>query len=155
MMILYGLVILISVVLDQLVKWWVVQNISLGETIGQNPIMTLTFIKNEGAAWSILEGKLWFFVLITIIALTVFPYMLYKNRNNSKWLTVGLSLIIGGTIGNFIDRVRLNYVVDMFQTEFIRFPIFNVADVALSIGVACLFFYLIFIEGKAGSNKLK
>lgn len=152
-MIIYGLIALVTVILDQLLKIWTVTNIPLGETLGHNPFMTLTFIKNEGAAWSILEGQLWFFVMITFVALTVFPYLLYKNRHKSKWLTIGLSFIIGGTIGNFIDRVRLNYVIDMFQVEFISFPIFNIADIGLCIGVGCLFIYLLFIEGK--ENRLK
>ena len=69
-------------------------------------------------------------------------FILIKYRYESKWLTIGLSLIIGGALGNFIDRLRLNYVVDMFQTNFMNFPIFNIADVALTIGVICVFIYI-------------
>ncbi|MBO0476248.1 signal peptidase II [Vagococcus sp. DIV0080] len=147
-MFLYVFIAGLSVVIDQLIKWWTVQNVELYETVFNNPILSLTHIRNSGAAWSILEGRMWFFVVITLVALTILPYMLYKHRNESKWLTIGLSLIIGGTIGNFIDRVRLNYVVDMFQVELFNFPIFNFADVSLVVGVACIFIYILFFENK-------
>ncbi|MGY3765924.1 signal peptidase II [Vagococcus vulneris] len=147
-MLIYGLVIITAIIVDQLVKWWTVANIPMYETFGHNPILSLTYIQNRGGAWSIFDGHMWVLVLITIVALVVFPTILYKNRHESKWLTIGLSLIIGGALGNFIDRIRLGYVVDMFQTEFIHFPIFNVADVALNIGVICMFVYILFIEGK-------
>ncbi|MGO3731962.1 MAG: signal peptidase II [Vagococcus sp.] len=147
-MVFYGLLIGLLVLLDQVIKIWVVNHIVLYETIGHNSMISLTYIRNNGAAWSILEGKMWFFIVVTLVALLVFPYMLYKNKSKSKWLTVGLACVIGGTIGNFIDRMRLNYVVDMFQLEFIDFPIFNFADVALTVGVICIFIYILFFEGK-------
>lgn len=147
-MFIYVLIASLSVIIDQLIKWWTVQNIELYETVFKNPILSLTYIRNNGAAWSIMEGQMWFFIVITLVALTVLPYLLYKYRNESKWMTIGLSLVIGGTIGNFIDRIRLNYVVDMFQVEFFNFPIFNFADVSLVIGVCCIFIYILFFEGK-------
>lgn len=84
-----------------------------------------------------LLGQIWFFVIISIVSLAVMAFFFWKLRNRPLYLT-GLSLMIGGTIGNFIDRVRLGYVVDMFQLDFINFPIFNVADCALTIGVAVI-----------------
>lgn len=147
-MFIYVLIASLSVVIDQIIKWWTVQNIELYETVFHNPFLSLTYIRNEGAAWSILEGKMWFLVMITLVALIVLPYLLYKYRDESKWMTIGLSLVIGGTIGNFIDRIRLNYVVDMFQVEFFDFPIFNFADVSLVVGVCCIFIYIIFFDEK-------
>lgn len=147
-MILYVIIAFLSVLVDQIIKWWTVNNIDLYETVYTNPILSLTNIRNNGAAWSILEGKMWFFIVVTLIALTILPYVLYKNREKTKWLTVGLSLIIGGTIGNFVDRIRFGYVVDMFQVEFFNFPIFNFADVSLVIGVLCIFVYILFFEDK-------
>ncbi|EIA8289430.1 signal peptidase II, partial [Enterococcus faecalis] len=80
-----------------------------------------------------------------------------KNYKKSIWYSVGLSFVLAGAIGNFIDRVRLGYVVDMLQTDFMNFPIFNVADSTLVIGVICIFIYLILDEkaakeGKNGTN---
>lgn len=145
-MIVYLIIAAIAVGLDQVVKWWVTENIGFGETIMANPILSLTHIRNEGAAWSILEGKMWFFYIVTAITSVVVVYFLYKNQEESKWLLVGLGLILGGAIGNFIDRLRLGFVVDMFQVEFFNFPIFNVADIALTIGVICVFIYIILDE---------
>lgn len=138
----------IIVGIDQLVKYWTVQTIPLGETLFQNPILSLTQLHNEGAAWSILEGHMWFFYIVTIICCLVISYLLYRNRKESKWLTIGLTLVLGGAIGNFIDRVALGYVIDMFQVEFFDFPIFNIADTALSIGVVCIFIYILFDDKK-------
>lgn len=140
----YLAIIFISVGLDQLVKWWTVENIPFGETVMENPVLSLTHIRNTGAAWSMFEGKMWFFYIMTVAALVVLVYMLYKNRSSSRWMTVGLALIIAGALGNFIDRVRMQYVVDMFQFEFINFPIFNVADISIVIGVICVFIYIFF-----------
>lgn len=75
-----------------------------------------------------------------------------KNRGGHVLLMVGFSLILAGAIGNFIDRIRLGYVVDMFQLDFIQFPIFNVADMSLCIGVACLFIYTFFEERLKGTH---
>lgn len=77
---------------------------------------------------------MWFFYLISVIALIVMGYLLWRLRG--KWLyEVGISLMIAGTLGNFIDRLRIGYVVDMFQLDFINFPIFNFADSCLTVGV--------------------
>ncbi|MGY3751098.1 signal peptidase II [Vagococcus acidifermentans] len=148
-MMLYTIIVIITVALDQLLKFWVVRHIPLNETVFRNnPIISLTHIQNDGAAWGMLSGKMWFFYIITLVVIVVLPVMIVKNLNESKWMTVGLSLILGGAIGNFIDRIRLNYVVDMFQFEFFQFPIFNLADAFLTTGVACVFIYLLFFEGK-------
>ena len=85
-MFIYVLIASLSVIIDQLIKWWTVQNIELYETVFQNPILSLTYIRNNGAAWSIMEGQMWFFIVITLVALTVLPYLLYKYRNESKWM---------------------------------------------------------------------
>ncbi|MFC0233031.1 signal peptidase II [Vagococcus entomophilus] len=145
----YLVISLIIVILDQASKFWVVKNLDLGEQIfNQNGLISITHIRNNGAAWSILEGQMWFFTVITIVAVVVVLYLLYRNINQSKWLTVGLSLILGGALGNFIDRIRLGYVVDMIQIDFFRFPIFNLADTALSLGVVCILIYVLLDEKK-------
>lgn len=144
--------------LDQWVKYLTVTNLQLGETKEFIPgVLSFTNIRNTGAAWSLFEGKMWFFYIITVLVVGVIGYLLVKHVHGNKWFTVGLSLVLAGALGNFIDRVRLGYVVDMFQTEFINFPIFNVADTALVIGVVCIFIYLILDDkatkdGKHGTN---
>ncbi|WP_368251557.1 signal peptidase II [Enterococcus sp. 2201sp1_2201st1_B8_2201SCRN_220225] len=146
-MISYLVIAALLVVADQLMKYWIVSNLSLGEALNVIPdVFSLTYFQNSGAAWSILEGQMWFFALVTFIAVPVCLWLLWKNREGSKFYSFALSLVIAGALGNFIDRMRLGYVVDMFQTDFINFPIFNVADMCLTIGVALVFIYALFEE---------
>ncbi|MFP8864672.1 signal peptidase II [Enterococcus faecalis] len=158
MLVLYFLISALLVGLDQWSKYLTVQNISLGETKEFIPgFLSLTHLRNTGAAWSLLEGKMIFFYVITVIVSVVIIYLLIKNYKKSIWYSVGLSFVLAGAIGNFIDRVRLGYVVDMLQTDFMNFPIFNVADSTLVVGVICIFIYLILDEkaakeGKNGTN---
>ena len=133
------IVIILGIVLDQIVKMAIVKNLRLSEQKSvTNGILSLTHLRNNGAAWSILEGQQWFFVLTTVIVLAVAIWFWLKNLSKN-WYAIGLTLIISGALGNFIDRVRQGYVVDMFQLDFINFPIFNVADILLSIGFVVLF----------------
>ena len=148
MLIIYWIFSALLVGVDQLVKWWITDNLALGETKNLIPgILSLNHIRNTGAAWSMLEGKMWFFTIVTLIAVVVILTLMIKNREKgSRWFMIGLSLILAGAIGNFIDRIRLGYVVDMFQTDFMSFPIFNVADVTLVCGVICILIYIILDE---------
>lgn len=131
--------IILGIVLDQIVKMAIVKNLRLSEQKSViNGILSLTHLRNNGAAWSILEGQQWFFVLTTVIVLAVAIWFWLKNLSKN-WYAIGLTLIISGALSNFIDRVRQGYVVDMFQLDFINFPIFNVADILLSIGFVVLF----------------
>ena len=131
-------IILILTFCDQLLKSWVASSIVLGGSKQLIPdIIELTNLRNSGAAWSIFEGQQTFFTIITIIAIIVIGYFIWQYRKNIPML-IGLSLIMAGTIGNFIDRLRQGYVVDMFETTFINFPIFNIADMCLTIGVIWL-----------------
>ncbi|EOH88347.1 signal peptidase II [Enterococcus asini ATCC 700915] len=146
-MISYLIVAALLVVCDQLVKYWVVSNLSLGETMNVIPnVFSLTYYQNSGAAWSILQGQMWFFAIVTFVAVPLCIWLLWKNRRGSKFYSLALGLVIAGALGNFIDRMRLGYVVDMFQTDFINFPIFNVADMCLTIGVVMVFIYALFEE---------
>ncbi|GAF41357.1 lipoprotein signal peptidase [Agrilactobacillus composti DSM 18527 = JCM 14202] len=135
------------VVVDQLVKHWVVVHLALGASHELIPnLMGLLYVRNYGAAWSILQGKTWFFYAVTSVAIVVVLYLMFKKRHGAILFNLGLSFILGGAVGNFIDRLHLKYVVDMFQLKFINFPIFNVADTFVSIGVIILFIYLIFFD---------
>ncbi|MCD5028429.1 signal peptidase II [Enterococcus asini] len=146
-MISYLIVAALLVVCDQLVKYWVVSNLSLGEAMNVIPnVFSLTYYQNSGAAWSILQGQMWFFAIVTFVAVPLCIWLLWKNRRGSKFYSLALGLVIAGALGNFIDRMRLGYVVDMFQTDFMNFPIFNVADMCLTIGVVMVFIYALFEE---------
>ncbi|WP_338843037.1 signal peptidase II [Pediococcus pentosaceus] len=134
---------LLLLVIDQLVKSAVSNQIALGTVKSFIPgVLSLTNLRNDGAAWSILSGNQIFFYLITVVALVVLIYLLVTQRQHLlyQW---GLTLMITGTLGNFIDRIRLKYVVDMFQIDFFNFPIFNIADMCLTFGVIILFITII------------
>lgn len=137
----------ILVVIDQVTKYLTVQNIALYESIKVIPdVFSLTYIQNTGAAFSILEGQMWFFYLVSVVVLLFLFYYLYTEGQHQKILGVILSIVIAGTIGNFIDRVVHQYVIDMLRLEFINFPIFNIADSYLTVGVILLFIYMLYEE---------
>lgn len=126
--------------LDQLVKMWVVQEIPLNTVRSFIPnMMSLAYVRNYGAAYSILQNQQWFFIIVTVIAMTAAIWYLIKHIKGKFMLLWALSLVIAGGFGNFIDRLRLGYVVDMFHLDVFNFPVFNVADSYLTVGVVVLF----------------
>lgn len=141
---LYGpLAAVILILLDQLSKQWIVNHIPLNAIHKCVPgIFSLTYLRNYGAAFSILQNQQWFFTVITLAVVGAACYYFIKNINGNFWFLFGLLLIISGGIGNFIDRLRLGYVVDMVHLDFMNFAIFNVADSYLTVGVVILFIAL-------------
>ena len=132
-------VIAILIVLDQLVKSYVVQNIALGEVKTWIPnLVSLTYLQNRGAAFSILQDQQLLFAVITLIVVVGAIWYLHKHMEDSFWTVFGLVLIIAGGLGNFIDRISQGFVVDMFHLDFVNFAIFNVADSYLTVGVIIL-----------------
>lgn len=153
-MIFYLILTTILVVVDQLTKYLTVQTIDLHEVIEIIPnVLSFTYIQNSGAAWSILEGKMWFFYIVTIIVIAFLLYYLYTEAKTDKILGIILSIVLAGTIGNFIDRLVFQYVIDMIKLDFINFPIFNVADILLTVGVGVLIIFT-FYEERNTTNKI-
>ena len=127
------------IILDQFVKAYVVQNIALGEVKSWIPnLVSLTYLQNRGAAFSMLQDQQWFFAVITLVVMAGAIWYLHKHIEDSLWIVFGLVLIIAGGLGNFIDRIGQGFVVDMFHLDFINFAIFNVADSYLTVGVLVL-----------------
>ena len=148
------IVIVALIALDQWVKFEIVKNIQLGGVKPFIPkILSLTYLRNTGAAFSILENQQWLFAVITLVVIGAAIWYLCKHIKSSFWLLSGLSLIIAGGIGNFIDRVRQGFVVDMFQLDFINFAIFNVADSYLTIGVMVLVVMMLKEEDNASKGR--
>lgn len=148
-MVSYLVVSVILIIIDQLTKYFTVQNIDLYEVVEFIPnVVSLTYIRNTGAAFSILEGQMWFFYIVTVVVAAGLIYYMYTEARENKILGFLLSLILAGAIGNFIDRLFLQYVVDMIKLEFIDFAIFNVADSYLTVGVILLLIYTVYDERK-------
>lgn len=142
--------IIILIALDQLTKFLIVKSLEVGESIKViSNFLYITSHRNQGAAWGILQGKMWLFYIVTIVVLVIL-FMFFKNEGYGRPdVQFGLSLLIAGSIGNFIDRLFRGEVVDFVDTYIFsyNFPIFNVADAALTIGVIVLIIVILF-EGK-------
>ena len=150
----YLLISLVVILLDQGLKYFVVSNLQLGQTKEIiSGIISLTYIQNNGAAWNILSGQMIFFYLISIVAVIVCLYFLFNKKYTNSIFDVGLALVLGGVIGNFIDRLHLKYVIDMIQFDFIHFNIFNIADSAITIGIILIFIYLLFFDETGNKNE--
>src|SRR5699024_4127097 len=109
---------------------------------------SFTYVENRGAAFGILQNQRWLFIILTVLICVGMFYYLYTSKNISLILRIAMSLILGGAIGNLIDRIKNGFVVDMFHFTFIDFPVFNVADCFVVVGTILLTYYLLFIEGK-------
>lgn len=142
MTLLYYILALFVICLDQLTKWTIVINMKIGESI---PIIEnffyITSHRNRGAAWGILQGQMWFFYIVTVIVIIGIIYYIQRHVQHRRLLGVALGLMLGGAIGNFIDRLFRKEVVDFLDTYIFGydFPIFNIADSALCIGVGLFF----------------
>ena len=134
--------------LDQLTKTITVANIPLYEEIGFiDGFFHFTYIQNTGAAFSSCEGMRWLFVLIfTVLTLAIGYEMVKKTMPFSKLERWCIAAVYGGGLGNMIDRVRLGYVVDMLETKFMNFPVFNVADCFITCGCILLMISLSFFN---------
>ncbi len=149
-----GLVILF----DQLTKWLVVKNMELGERIEIiDPYFTLLSHRNRGAAWGMLEGQMWLFYIVTAIVAVGIIYYFHKEAKGHPLFGISLMLLLGGAIGNFIDRLLSGEVVDFISVLIpvinYDFPIFNIADAALTIGVVLLIIH-IFLDEKKNKKKV-
>lgn len=146
-------VVLLLVALDQFTKYLVVANMQLGEAIPLiDGVFQLRYIRNEGAAWSILEGKQIVFIILTPIVLFFLAKMFVMLPEEKKFTPVRVILVFltAGAIGNLIDRIWggevlfKGGVVDFFDFCLINFPVFNVADIYVSLSVVALFVFMIF-----------
>lgn len=130
----------IVTVLDQLVKWIVVSHMEWGESIPLIPnVFHLTYILNPGAAFGILAYQRWFFLLIVLILFGAFFAFRKRIPKEPVYFPAAIGMLLGGALGNAIDRVHLSGVIDFF--DFRIWPIFNVADIFICVGVALIVFY--------------
>lgn len=138
--------------LDQLIKFLVVQNIELNSsvTVIEN-LFDLTHIRNYGIAFGMFQNSRWIFVILTAAVIVGIIVYLFKTHNKSKLALTAAALIVGGGLGNLIDRVFLGYVIDYISLSFFP-PICNFADYCVTAGTILLIIYILFYSNIVTSN---
>jgi signal peptidase II len=146
---------MLVIIADQVTKWAIIQWIPLYGKVPLNSFITITHQQNYGAAFSFLADaggwQRWFFVVLATGVTAFIGLWMWRIRTEGPPILVaGLSLVLGGAVGNVIDRIRLGYVTDFIQVWFGNwaFPSFNVADSAISVGAAFLIIDALFFSGK-------
>ena len=148
-MVLWIIIIAATVFLDQFTKLAAIACLEVGESIVAVPFLfNFHHIKNLGAAWGMFSDNRWVFLVVSSVAVIGLPVFLYKYRKAPFIFGFSLSLIIGGAIGNMIDRLfaENGAVTDFIEFAFMDFPVFNVADICVCVGAALLFIYLAFFD---------
>lgn len=145
----YAILAATLVVLDQIVKYLVRANIPLGTSIPFLPhILDLTYVQNTGAAFSLFRQHTWLLTLVSATVVLVVCWLIVKGFFKNTLGRWAAALVLAGGVGNLIDRAVFGFVTDMFQTVFMDFAVFNVADCCITIGVPLLFLYVWFYVGK-------
>ena len=147
----YLLTILLCVAADQAVKYYVVTHLALYESAPLLPgLVELYYIRNTGGGFSILSGHTWLLTLLTAAVMVVVAVLLVRRTFPHPLAMWTLTAILGGGLGNLIDRVRLGYVVDMFNFQFMSYPVFNVADILVVCGtIGFAAYYLLLHDREA------
>ena len=140
---------LVFLAADQAVKLWVVQHLALYESAPLLPgFLELRYIQNTGGGWAILSDYTWLLSILTAFIMLVLLYLLLRRIVRHPLGRTACVLLLAGGCGNLIDRLRLGYVVDMFNFQFISYPVFNVADIAVVIGMILAAVYYLFLYEK-------
>lgn len=154
-MVISFIVAILIVVADQLIKLLVVNTIQGSANVSiLNGLVEFTYLENRGMAFGMLQNARWLFIIFTsIVMLAIIVYMI-KTKPKSKLLLTSLALVLGGGIGNLIDRIFLGYVIDYIQLSFFS-PVCNFADYCITIGTAVLMVYILFFSSDGESSKKK
>ena len=145
------------VVLDQVTKYLTVQNIPLWGKVEVLPgLFSLSYVQNDGAAFSMLEGQQWLFAVVFAVFAGFIIWEFSKKRLPfTTFERFCIVAVFAGGLGNMIDRLRLGYVVDMISTDFMNFPVFNVADIFITCGCILLMLHLIFFNKEFWKDEKK
>ena len=136
-----------SIGVDQLTKWLAVVYLQPEGAAGSfhlwEGVLHLTYVRNEGAAFGMLANHRWVFMIFSTVAIIGLTIYLFGFSKDTKWVKIGLAMIIGGGIGNMIDRLLLGYVIDFIDFTLINFAVFNVADSFVTVGAGMLIAYYV------------
>jgi signal peptidase II len=141
------------VLIDQVVKIFVCKNLSQADSVSVIPhILNFIYVKNTGAAFSIFSGKTAVLGAVSILfSAGVLIFWILKKPQNTLF-KLSLTLLFAGALGNAIDRIWRGFVVDFIETAFVKFPVFNVADISITVGTALLMIYLLFFDKDGHKN---
>lgn len=151
----YAIVAILILIADQGLKYWVTVNIALdtGHVTLIPGVLELTNIHNNGAAFSMLEhAPHWIFIIFTLVFAAIAVFCLRRNVVHGKVGRWSVVLVLAGAVGNCIDRILSGYVVDMFNFLFVRFAVFNLADVFIVVAGITLCLHVIFYRGDDGAD---
>lgn len=145
----------VLVVVDQIIKYFVVQYlVPVGSVTVIDNLISLVYVENRGAAFGIFQNNVWLFVIITILMIGIFMYVLVSGKLKGKLFVAATILIIGGGIGNLLDRIFRGFVVDYFSLSFFP-PVCNFADYCITVGAVLFVISMLFMQGKDSEKKLK
>lgn len=144
----FYILILLLILIDQVSKYLVHTNLqTLGGISIIDGIFNLTYVENRGAAFGLMQGGQVFFIIATVLILIVGVYFVKKGRATSKFQEYFIAMIMSGAVGNLIDRIRLGYVIDFLDFEFIWSYVFNFADIMVVVGTILLCLSIVFEKG--------
>jgi signal peptidase II len=144
------------VLADQLSKAAITATLGVGESVRVvGDVLMLWHVRNTGAAFSLLQGGQLFFLVVTVLALALIVYFQRVFRGRGAMLHVVLGMILGGTLGNLVDRIRLGYVTDFISVGIgdLRWPTWNVADASIVVGILALVAYLMLLDPRRGEAR--
>ena len=145
----WGILSLLIIAIDALSKYIVSSNMNLYQSIPLiKGVFSITFVKNTGASFGVFQGGRWFFIAITLLMMGFIVGYTIKKKEKNKLYLLSASFIVGGGIGNLIDRIITGEVVDFFDFCLINFAIFNVADCFIVVGVILMLIYCLLEEIK-------
>jgi signal peptidase II len=155
----YVLIVILIIIFDQWTKSLIIKNVILYEVLPVNSFINITHQENAGAAFSILSNaggwQRWFLSVLAICISVYIVFWLFRLRNQDQIiLSIGLSLVLGGAIGNVIDRIQFGYVIDYIQVLIMGwpFPSFNIADASITVGAVILIIDALFISKNSVFN---
>ena len=131
---------------DQITKYLVASNVTVGETAFSAGLFDITYVRNEGAAFSLMSGRMSLLSIISVAFCAAVVIWWIKKKPTHPMLCTAVTLLFSGALGNAIDRIARGYVVDFIRATFVHFPIFNVADIAITVGALLLIVYEIFFN---------
>lgn len=147
------IVMLFTLVVDQVSKYYVSHTYEYLHTMPLIPkVIRFTYVHNYGAGFGILQNQRWFLILVGFLVIGLVLYF-YKQLPHDWFSRLAIGLALSGAIGNLIDRIRVGYVVDFLEFDFIRFPVFNVADSAIVVGMILLAVKILFTGQEIGEIK--